>query len=201
MNRILLFLLLLLFAAAPLHAAADPALEALETLRRGFAGTRDFSAEVTQEKRLSLMKQKLVSKGEVRFRKPDTFFMELYSPHASRFLLKDNMMSVRLSEQGVTDKVALPPDEGLKKWFNYLARPVTALPEGVAVKAQRRGKLWTLQIYPKGPGAVRQLSVTFDQEGRISRIVVDERNKDRTILVFSRLRRNVGLQDSDFRIE
>jgi outer membrane lipoprotein carrier protein len=59
-------------------------------LRKTFVGINDFTAQITQEKQLSLMKRKMVASGEVRFKKPDTFYMELYSPYASRVLLKDN---------------------------------------------------------------------------------------------------------------
>lgn len=200
MKKILVLLLILIPLATSLQAI-DPTVEALETLRRGFVGTNDFTADVTQEKQLSLMKQKLVSKGVVRFKKPDSFFMELYSPHPSRLLLKDNVMSLRLTEQGVTDKVALPPEEGLKKWFAFLGKPVTKLPEGIDAKAVRRGRNWVMQIFPKSKGSVRVVTLTFDLEGRISRIVIDERNNDRTTLLFTKMRRNVGLQDSDFKVE
>jgi outer membrane lipoprotein carrier protein len=194
-------LLCLVVLAATSHAAGGPALEALETLRRGFAGSSDFTADITQEKRLAMMKKTLVSRGIVRFRKPDQFFMELYPPHASKLLLKDNVMTMRLLEQGVTDRVVLPPEESLKKWFDYLAAPLQSLPDGLDVKAERRGKLWNLQIFPKGKGAVQQLNLSFDQDGKLGRIVIEERNHDRTTLTFSNLRRNVGLQDKDFRAE
>ncbi|HJV65292.1 MAG TPA: outer membrane lipoprotein carrier protein LolA, partial [Geomonas sp.] len=65
MTRLFIALLALLITAFSAHAA-DPAVEALETLRRGFAGTSDFTAEITQEKHLALMKKKMVSKGTVR---------------------------------------------------------------------------------------------------------------------------------------
>ena len=194
-------LLLLLWLAVTSHASGRLELEAMETLRRGFAGSNDFTAEITQEKRLALMKQTLVSKGRVRFKKPDSFFMELYPPHASRLLLKDNVMVMRLVEQGVTDRVVLPPDESLAKWLDYLAKPLLSLPEGMDVKAERRGKLWTLQIFPQGKGGVQQLTLNFDLEGTVSRIVIAERNHDKTTLSFSRMRRNVGLLDKDFKVE
>jgi len=196
-----LVLLLLLFLTQTSHASGGLALEAMETLRRGFAGSNDFSAEITQEKKLSMMKQTLVSKGLVRFKKPDLFFMEIYPPHASRLLLKDNVMTMRLLEQGATDRIVLPPEESLKKWFDYLGKPLQALPEGLNVKAERRGKLWTMQIFPQGKGAVQQLNLYFDQDGKISRMVVEERNHDRTTLIFSKMRSNVGLQDKDFKVE
>lgn len=200
MTKFFLALLVVLIATISAHAA-DPAVEALETLRRGFAGTADFTADITQEKQLVLMKKKMVSKGTVRFKKPDTFFMELYPPHPSRLLLKDNVLTMRFPEQGVTEKMVLPPEEGLKKWFAFLGKPITTLPEGADVKAERRGKLWNLQIAPRKQGSVKQLTLTFDGEGKISRIVIDERNKDQTVLIFKNVRRNVGLKDADFRVE
>ena len=199
-NSALLLLLLLLFASTA-QAADVRALEAMETLRRGFAGSRDFTAEITQEKKLSMMKQTLVSRGLVRFKKPDLFFMELYPPHASKLLLKDNVMTMRLVEQGVTDRIVLPPDESLKKWLNYLATPLKSLPEGMDVKAERHGELWTMRILPQGKGAVQQLTLNFDQDGKLSRIVIEERNRDRTTLIFSKMRRNIGLPDKDFKVE
>ena len=201
MRKYPLLILVALSISTSVHAAGDLALEAVETLRLGFAATTDFTADIVQEKQLALMKKKLVSKGVVRFKKPDTFFMELYPPHASRLLLKDNVMTMRLMEQGVTDRIVLPPEEGLKKWLAYVPKPVKTLPEGVDVKAERRGKLWTMQLFPKNKGAVKQLTLNYDLEGNISRIIIEERNKDRTVLDFRNLRRNVGLQDKDFAIE
>jgi outer membrane lipoprotein carrier protein len=194
-------LLLYMLAAAPSHAAGGSALEAVEALRRGFAGINDFTAEVVQEKRLALMKKALVSRGMVRFKRPDLFYMELYPPHASKLMLKDNVVTMRIMDQGSTDRMVLPPEESLKKWFDLLATPLQSLPEGLDVRGERRGKFWNLQIFPKGKGAVQQLSLSFDMDGRISRIVIEERNRDRTTLSFSNLRRNVGLQDRDFRVE
>jgi outer membrane lipoprotein carrier protein len=199
--KTILLLLGLFIANSASAAGGDPALEAMETLRRGFARTTDFTAEISQEKHLALMKKKLVSKGVVRFKKPDNFFMELYPPHASRLLLKDNVMTMKLPDQGVVNRVALPPEEGLKKWFAYLAKPVNTLPEGMEVKAERKGKFWTMQLHPKSKGSVQQLTLTFDQDGKISRIAIEERNQDRTVLTFNKIRRNVGLQDKDFSLE
>lgn len=196
-----LLLPLLVCLALSALASGSPELEALETLRHGFAASSDFTADITQEKRLSLMKHTLVSRGMVRFKKPDLFFMELYPPHASRLLLKDNVMTMRLSGQGTIDRFVLPPDQSLTKWFAYLGKPLSATPEGMDLKAEQRRKLWTLQISPRGTGSVQKLTLNFDQEGKVSRVVIEERNHDMTTLKFSRIRRNVGLKDDDFQVE
>lgn len=69
------------FAMAPdLHAKSMSPAEALEILRSSFSRMNDFTAEITQEKQLSLMKKKITAKGMVRFRKPESFYMELFPP-------------------------------------------------------------------------------------------------------------------------
>jgi outer membrane lipoprotein carrier protein len=198
---LLLFLILFSSVVSPVHAAQNPALEALETLRRGFADISDFTAEITQEKQLALMKQKMVSRGMVRFKKPGIFYMELYPPHASRLRLKDNILTVRYPKEGITDRLTLPPEEGLEKWFTYLARPVTALPEGVDVRAERQGDLWNLRILPGSKGGVKELRLVFDGEGRIRTLTIAEQNSDRTVIKFHNLRRNAGLKEQDFQVD
>ena len=176
-------------------------MEALEALRLGFAGVTDFTAEITQEKQLALMRQKMVSRGLVRFRKPGLFYMELYPPHASRLRLDDNILTVRYPKEGITDRLALPPDEGLQKWFTFLAKPVTSLPEGVEVRAERQGGLWKLSVLPGSTGGVRELRLVFDGEGKIRTLAIIEQNSDRTEITFRNLKRNTGLTEQDFRVD
>lgn len=173
----------------------------LETLRRSFAGLNDFTAEITQEKQLAMLKRKLVSTGTVRFRKPDQFFMELNPPHASRLLLKDSTLSLYLVQAKSSQQIVLPPGQGLQHWLGYLARPVTALPEGVEVKAEQQADRYTLQLAPRGKGQVKGLAITLQEDGRLKRLVIDEQNGDRTTITFHRFQRNVGLTDKDFRVE
>jgi outer membrane lipoprotein carrier protein len=185
----------------PARAAGITPLEALELLRKGFGNTADFTAEITQEKRIALLKRTMTSRGEVRFRSPDSFYMEIYSPYASRLLLKDNVMTMVFPEEGIRQKSTLPPEEGLLHWFALLDRPITKLPGGVNVRADRRGDTVTLRIMPDNSKGVKELKLTLSADGRIKRLAVEEQNLDRTLLTFHRLRRNVGLTEKDFRIE
>jgi outer membrane lipoprotein carrier protein len=198
---------MLAFAAvismSPLNARSGtiPPVQGLEMLRRSFSGITDFTAEITQDKQISLMKKKMTASGVIRFRKPDTFYMELYSPYASRLLLSDTLMTMVLPGEGVRQKMALPREESLKRWFAYLERPVKTLPDGVDVRAETRGKNVTVQISPQKKGTVRELRVTFMESGKISSLVIEERNGDRTVISFRNMRTNVGLTEKDFRLE
>lgn len=188
----------LLLSIATARASGDLALEGLEVLRRGFAGMDDFTADITQEKQIALMKKRLTAKGVVRFRKPGSFYMEVYPPYASRLLLQGNALEMLLPAEGVHDRLTLPPEESLDRWFAYLARPVTSLPEGAAVRAEHRGDQWLLRVSPRGKGGMKELQLAFDGKGKLNRLVFEERNGDRTMIRFHNLRANTGLSARDF---
>ena len=194
-------LLVMVFISPIAHAAEIPPLEGLELVRKGFAGMTDFTAEITQEKQIALLKKTMTSTGQVRFRRPDTFYMEVYSPYASRLLLKDNILSMLLPAEGIRQKTVLPPEEGLRHWFLLFDRPVTRLPAGVELRAERRGDTVTLRIIPVGKKGVKELRITLFDDGRPRRLAIEEQNRDRTVINFQKVRKNVGLADKDFRIE
>ncbi len=190
----------LLFSATVCHARPVPPLEGLEALRKGFSAITDFTAEISQEKRLSLMKRTMVMTGTVRFRKPDLFFMELNPPFSGRMLLRDSVIE-QAGRGGEHSRIVLPTEQGLKRWFAKLAGPMTALPEGVAIQADLNGGLYTLTITPSAKGQIRELVITFQADGTIRRLVIAEQNGDRATMTFKKVRRNVGLGEKDFRLE
>lgn len=189
------------FSPPPAAAAAMNPLEGLELLRNRFAGMTDFTAEITQEKQIALLRRTLTSSGKVRFKRPDMFYMEVYSPDPSRLLLMDNVLTMVLPADGVRQKTVLPRDEGLTHWFRLVARPLTKLPEGVEVRGERRDGNITLWITPKEKKGVKEIRVTLLEDGRPKRLVIEERNLDRTVINFRRVRKNVGLSADDFRME
>lgn len=196
-----LVLLALLLNNSPCHARTISPVEGLEALRRGFAGISDFTADITQEKRLSLMKRTMLMSGSVRFKKPDLFFMEINPPFSSRMLLRDNIIEQAADREKIPMRIALPPEQGLKQWFSKLASPVTPLPDGVAVQADLTNSVYTLTITPLGKGSVKDISIVFLGDGTIRRLVINEQNGDRASMTLKKIRRNVGLTERDFRLE
>ncbi|MHC1696997.1 MAG: outer membrane lipoprotein carrier protein LolA [Geobacteraceae bacterium] len=170
-------------------------------LRKAFVGINDFTAEITQEKQLSLMQRKMVANGEVRFKKPDTFYMELYAPYASRVLLKGTSLTLKLPKEGIRQKLTLPPEQGLGRWFEFLDHPVKALPAGFDIRAERRGGTVFLQIVPRKKGAMKELQLVFQQGGALKRLIIEENNRDTTVITFSRMKKNTGMSEKDFRLD
>jgi len=192
----------LLIALLPLAAIAEPMspVAALEQLRKGFAGMQDFTADITQEKSLAVMKRKLVSTGTVRFKKPDLFFMELVPPHSSRMVLRDNSLDIYFSKEKSRQQIALPADEGLKRWLGLLAKPVTAIPDSVEARADLTGDTQTLIISPRKKGQVNSFTLISGNDGRLRKLMIEERNGNRTAITFQKMRANVGLSEKDFRV-
>ena len=191
---------LLAISILPAHAREIPPIEGLEALRKGFAGITDFTAEISQEKRFSLMKRTLTMTGTVRFKKPDTFFMEINPPYASRMLLRDSTVEQTSGRDGETNRFVLPPEQGLKRWFARLTSPVTAVPDGVAIQVDLTNGVYTLGIAPHGKGQIRELTLMFLEDGTIKRLTISEQNGDRSTMTFKKVRRNTGLGDRDFRL-
>lgn len=194
-------LLAVALLSATAHTAEISPLEGLESARKGFAGMTDFTADITQEKQIILLKKTQISYGQVRFRRPDTFYMEVYAPYASRLLLKDNILIMLLPVEGIRQKTVLPPEEGLRHWFSLFDRPVTRLPAGVEIRADRRSDTITLRIIPTAKKGVKEIRITLFDDGRPKRLTIEEQNRDRTVITFHRVRKNVGLAEKDFRIE
>lgn len=200
-RRIIATMLLVSGVAVSAQARSIAPQEGLEALRKGFAGTSDFTAEITQEKRLSLMKRTLVMTGTVRFKKPDQFFMEINPPFASRMLLRDTTIDQAIGRDGEKNRMVLPPDQGLKRWFSKLTSPVTTLPEGVTIQADFTNGTYSLGIAPHGKGQIKELTIVFQEDGTIRRLTINEQNGDRSSMTFKKVKRNTGLTDKDFRLD
>jgi len=197
----LLFVLLMLTAALPVQARSLSPVEGLEALRRSFGTMQDFTADLTQEKQLSIMKKKLVMQGQIRFKKPDRFYMELVPPYSSKVLLKDTVLLQRLGNQGELQRIVLPPEQGLSRWFATLAKPITAVPEGMEVRAEQTGSQTSVTIRPAKGGQLKELTIVLHDDGTVRKLVLEERAGDKTVMTFRKTRKNVGLTDADFRLE
>jgi len=197
----LLFVLLMLTAALKAEARSLTPVEGLEALRRSFGTMQDFTADLTQEKQLSIMKKKLVMQGLIRFKKPDRFYMELVPPYSSKVLLKDTVLLQRLGNQGELQRIVLPPEQGLSRWFATLAKPITAVPEGMEVRAEQTGSQTSVTIRPAKGGQLKELTVVLHDDGTVRKLVLEERAGDKTVMTFRKTRKNVGLTDADFRLE
>ncbi len=191
---------MLCYPVLPVFARPLTPLEGLEALRRSFVGLQDFTAQLTEEKQLSILQKKLCMHGIVRFKRPDRFMMVLAPPYSGTVLLKDNILEQRLGARGERQRVVLPQGAGLSHWFALVAAPVTHIPAGMEVRAEQRGPLTSIVIRPAPGGELTSLTVLLG-DGIVRSLVLEERTGDRTVMTFRNTRKNIGLTDADFRLE
>ncbi len=196
----ILFFIVCLLCESISHARSIDPLLGLEALRKGFADTSDFTAEITQEKQLSIMKRSMTTSGVVRFKKPDTFFMEIKPPYSSRLLLRDNIIEQSNGKDKSKNRIVLPPEQSLKQWFSKLTTPFTKIPDGVNLRADLTASNYTLDISPLKKGMVKELSITFQTDGTIKKIIINEQNGDKTTMTFRKFKKNTGFTESDFNL-
>jgi len=206
LHRLLAVLLLAVVAVAFLTTTSSCAdelspLEGLEFLRSRFAEMSNFTADITQEKQIALLRKTITSNGLVRFKRPDMFYMEVYPPYPSCLLLRDNVLTMLLPEEGVKQETVLPPAEGLSHWFGLIERPLTSLPEGIDVRAERHDGRITVWMNPKDKKGVKEIKLTLLEDGRPRELVIVEQNLDRTVIQFDHVRTNVDLTADDFHIK
>jgi outer membrane lipoprotein carrier protein len=127
--------------------------------------------------------------------------MVLDPPYSGVVLLKDTVLEQRLGNSGERQRIVLPPEQGLGRWIDAVAKPVTSVPEGTEVQAEQVGSLTNVLIRPAKGGQVKELTIVLQQDGTVRRLELLERAGDRTVMTFRKTRKNVGLSDSDFRME
>ena len=76
-ENLLILVLLLLSVATGILAQPMGTDEVIQRLREVRERTKDFTADLLQEKTLAALKQKLVSKGKIRYKYPDKVYVEI----------------------------------------------------------------------------------------------------------------------------
>jgi outer membrane lipoprotein carrier protein len=82
-----------------------------------------------------------------------------------------------------------------------LAKPITAVPEGMEVRADQNGSQTSVTIRPAKNGQLKELTVVLNDDGTVRKLVLEERGGDTTTMTFRKTRKNIGLTDADFRLE
>ncbi len=191
--------LLLLISSTPSLSLAISPLEGIEALRSTLEGITDFTADFSQEKRISLLKRPISTNGSIKFKKPDVFLMKTRPPFEGEILMRDNLIEQKLGGENRRNRLILSSDQGLKKWFSKLSIPMKKIPDDMAIQAELNDSLYTLAISPKGKGSLKKITVSFHKNGEIRRLVISEKNGDSSILTLKNMKLNQGLSEKDFK--
>ncbi len=202
MKFILLLLILLILIPLPVKGATPMgAEEVVKRLREVQAKTKDFSADLHQEKKLSLMKEKIVSRGRIRFKKPDKVSIEFFHPEPSQMVFDGKTVLLYYKEEKMAERYSLRSNPLAERYLVFSKDPFQEKLAGWKIVEDRESFL-VMEIIPKvkDPLFVKTRLQVSKKDWMVIGMEMIEKNGDTTSIRYSNMKVNTGLIDSDFEI-
>jgi len=198
----LLILISLLLASAPIMGAQQMGVdEVVQRLKESREKTKDFSADLLQEKKLSLLKEKVVSRGRIRFKKPKQFFIEFFHPESSQMSFDGKTLLLYFKEEKMAERYQVHANPVVEKYLLFSKDPFQEKLAEWKI-AEDRESVLIMEILPKvkeGLFVKTRLWIS-KKDWTVVAMEMVERNGDTTFFRYSNMRVNTGLTDSDFQI-
>jgi len=202
MKFILLILISLLLIPLPIKGAAPMgAEEVVKRLREVQEKTKDFSADLHQEKKLSLMKEKIVSRGRIRFKKPDKVSIEFFHPESSQMVFDGKTVLLYYKEEKLAERYSLRSNPMAERYLLFSKDPFQEKLAEWRILEDRESFL-VMEIIPKvkDPLFVKTRLRVSKKDWMVIGMEMIEKNGDTTSIRYSNMKVNTGLTDSDFEI-
>lgn len=198
------FLILVSLLSIPLTAkGATPisADEVVKRLKEVQAKTKDFSADIHQEKKLSLLKDKIVSRGRIRFKKPDKVSIEFFHPESSQMVFDGKTALLYYKEEKLAERYSLRSNPIAERYLLFSKDPFQEKLAEWKILEDRESFL-VMEIIPKvkDPLFVKTRLRVSKKDWMVIGMEMVEKNGDTTSIRYSNMKVNTGLTESDFEI-
>jgi len=175
--------------------------EVVKRLREVQEKTKDFSADLHQEKKLSLMKEKIVSRGRIRFKKPDKVSIEFFHPESSQMVFDGKTVLLYYKEEKLAERYSLRSNPMAERYLLFSKDPFQEKLAEWRILEDRESFL-VMEIIPKvkDPLFVKTRLRVSKKDWMVIGMEMIEKNGDTTSIRYSNMKVNTGLTDSDFEI-
>lgn len=176
--------------------------EVVKRIKESREKIRDFSADLLQEKKLSLLKEKVVSKGRVRFKMPDKIFIEFFHPEASQMVYDGKTFLLYFKEEKIAERYQVQGNPMVERFLLFSRDPFQEKLAQWSIVEEREPFL-VLEILPKVKDSLFTKTRMWisKKDWMITGMELVEKNGDTTIFRYSNIKVNTGLLDSDFQIQ
>jgi len=198
----LFILVVLLLNPLPVKSAMPVgAEEVVKRLREIQEKTKDYSADLYQEKKLSLLKEKIVSRGRIRFKKPDKVSIEFFHPESSQMVFDGKTAILYYKEEKLAERYALRSNPIAERYLLFSKDPFQEKLAAWKILEDRESFL-VMEIIPKvkNPLFVKTRLRISKKDWMVLGMEMIEKNGDTTSIRYSNMKVNTGLTDSDFEI-
>jgi outer membrane lipoprotein carrier protein len=198
---LLILISLLLVALSAKGAVPMSEGEVVKRLREVQEKTKDFSADLYQEKKLSLLKEKIISRGRIRFKKPNRVYIEFFHPESSQMVFDGKTALLYFKEEKLAERYSIRSNPIAERYLLFSKDPFQEKLARWKILEDRESFL-VMEILPKvkAPLFVKTRLWISKKDGMIVGMEMVEKNGDTTLLRYSNIRVNTGLIDSDFEI-
>ncbi|OGP55697.1 MAG: hypothetical protein A2Y65_03015 [Deltaproteobacteria bacterium RBG_13_52_11] len=199
----ILFFLLLSLASLGTPSWAQQETRDLASLLDRFKKTQDaiedFTADIKQVKVASLSNEPVVSRGRMRFKKPNQIWVEMYPPYPNVTVLNKGILLIYFPDEKVAQRYQVAGNPALTKWLLFIQNPIETLGKKIWLQEEKTEEV-VLGIDPAEDLAIfQEIRISIDtSQWMPKRVELVEKNGDRTIINYHNIRINSGIPDSSF---
>jgi len=173
----------------------------LEQLKKAQESLQDFTADVNQVKVSSLSKTPVVSRGKMRFKRPDRIWVEMYPPYPTVTVLNKGVLLIYFPDEKVAQRYQVAGNPALAKWLLFFQNPLDTLGKKIWLQEEKAGEV-VLGIDPAEDLAIFQkIRISIDTSNWLPRRVeMVEKGGDRTTINYDNVKVNSGIADDSFKL-
>lgn len=198
-------MMVLMPVTLPLWAGAQGGLDrdlVLRQLDRTQREIEDFTADLIQEKRISLLRENVVSHGVIQFKRPNKVLIELFNPDPSLMVVDGNSLWLYFKRERVAQRYHVGNTPMLNRYLMILNNPFTGEWAELA-SIRREGDFAVLEVVPGEAEAIFSKITLWvsTHDWLIRKLALHEKSGDLTILSYENIRVNTGIPDSHFKLD
>jgi len=170
-------------------------------LKKAQEAIQDFSADITQVKISSIFKEPMVSKGKMRFKRPNQIWVDMYPPYPSLTVLNKGVLWIYFPEERAAQRYQVAGNPLLAKWLLFFQNPIETMGKRVSLQEKKKGEV-VLNIDPAEDLAIfQEIRLWIDTSNwMLKRLEMLEKNGDLTTISYHHIRINSGIPDSSFEL-
>jgi len=201
MRFLFLAMIFLYVAIFPIPTYCINEEEVVQRLRESRETIKDFSADLSQEKKISLLKEKIFSRGKIRFKYPNRIFIEFFPPQSMQMTFDGKGVLLYLKEEGIAEYYRIQANPIAERYLFFTRDPFQKGLADWKIREEKESFL-IMEILPKEKESPFRSTRLLISKGNwmVMGMELVERNGDTTVLRYSKIKINTGLTESDFEI-
>ena len=203
MNKILVFLITLVFAGSPLSAAGSEEQEALDAIQKQYESVKTITARFVQKSYVKTMNQTLEAKGEVQIKKPGKMKWVYNAPEPQVLVSNNKILWLYIPDEGQVTKVPVESIYSSNTPALFLAGKGKLTDSFDVMQVSTDKDLITVVLIPKEEdNSVDRLTLVANSKSyQIVGSTVYDKLGNRTEINFSDIRVNKKISESTFQFK